>query len=170
MPLPAGVTAVVQGSRATIKGPKGEMTLNIPAPVSAQVVPGQIEVRCGSDDKRARAMYGTTRNLLANMVVGVTQGYAKDLEIQGVGFRATLQGRQLTMALGYSHPIVFTVPEGIALKVTDSTAINISGVDKQQVGEVAAHLRSFYPAEPYKGKGVRYRGEHVRRKAGKTVA
>ncbi|MCX6997148.1 MAG: 50S ribosomal protein L6, partial [Kiritimatiellaeota bacterium] len=148
VPLPAGVTAVVQGSRATVKGPKGEMVFNIPAPVSAAVVAGRIEVRCGDDEKRSRALYGTTRNLLANMVEGVTKGYAKDLEIQGVGFRATLQGRQLTLALGYSHPIVFTVPEGIALKVTDSTAINISGVDKQQVGEVAAHIRSFYPAEP----------------------
>ena len=168
--LPAGVSAVVQGSRATVKGPKGELALTIPAPVSAQVVKGQIEVQCGADDKKARALYGTMRNLLANMVVGVTQGYAKELEIQGVGFRAALQGRQLTMALGYSHPIVYTVPEGITLKVTDNTAISISGIDKQQVGEVAAHLRSFYPAEPYKGKGVRYRGEHVRRKAGKTVA
>ena len=168
--LPKGVTAAVQGARATIKGPNGELALHIPAPVTAQVNAGQIEVQCGGADKKARALYGTIRSLLANMVIGVTQGYTKALEIQGVGFRAALQGRQVTLALGYSHPIVFAVPEGITLKVTDGTAISISGADKQQVGEVTAHIRSFYPAEPYKGKGVRYRGEHVRRKAGKTVA
>ena len=170
MAVPAGVTASVQGGTVTIKGPKGESKLAVKAPVTVKVENGQLVVACPSELKADKALYGTVRSLLACMVVGVTQGYAKDLEIQGVGFRAALQGKKLTMSLGYSHPIEFEVPEGITVKVTDNTQINVAGINKQQVGEVAAHLRSFYPAEPYKGKGVRYKGEHVRRKAGKTVA
>ena len=170
MAVPAGVTASVQGGTVTIKGPKGESKLAVKAPVTVKFENNQLVVACPSDLKADKALFGTVRSLLACMVVGVTQGYAKDLEIQGVGFRSALQGKKLTMSLGYSHPIEFEVPEGITLKVTDSTQINVAGISKQQVGEVAAHLRSFYPAEPYKGKGVRYKGEHVRRKAGKTVA
>ena len=168
--LPAGVTAGVQGVRVSIKGPKGEITLEVKPPITVTAEQGQLVVARAGDDKVAKSMHGTVRSLLAGMVVGVTQGYAKDLEIQGVGFRAALQGKKLTMSLGFSHPIEFEVPEGITVKVAENTQINVSGVNKQQVGEVAAHLRSFYPAEPYKGKGVRYKGEHVRRKAGKTVA
>ncbi len=168
--VPAGVTASVQGGTVTIKGPKGESKLAVKAPVTVKVENNQLVVACPSELKADKALFGTVRSLLACMVIGVTQGYAKDLEIQGVGFRAALQGKKLTMALGYSHPIEFEVPEGITVKVTDNTQINVAGINKQQVGEVAAHLRSFYPAEPYKGKGVRYKGEHVRRKAGKTVA
>jgi large subunit ribosomal protein L6 len=167
--LPAGVSAGVQGTTVSIKGAKGESKLEVKPPVTVKLDKGQLVVACTSDLKADKALFGTVRSLLANMVVGVMQGYAKDLEIQGVGFRAALQGKKLTMSLGYSHPIEFEVPEGVALKVTDSTQINVSGISKQQVGEVAARLRSFYPAEPYKGKGVRYKGEHVRRKAGKTV-
>ena len=167
--LPAGVSAGVQGTTVSIKGAKGESKLEVKPPVTVKLDKGQLVVACASDLKADKALFGTVRSLLANMVVGVMQGYAKDLEIQGVGFRAALQGKKLTMSLGYSHPIEFEVPEGVTLKVTDSTQINVSGISKQQVGEVAAHLRSFYPAEPYKGKGVRYKGEHVRRKAGKTV-
>ena len=170
MAVPAGVTASVQGGTVTIKGPKGESKLAVKAPVTVKVENNQLVVACPSELKADKALFGTVRSLLACMVIGVTQGYAKDLEIQGVGFRAALQGKKLTMALGYSHPIEFEVPEGITVKVTDNTQINVAGINKQQVGEVAAHLRSFYPAEPYKGKGVRYKGEHVRRKAGKTVA
>jgi large subunit ribosomal protein L6 len=168
--VPAGVTASVQGGTVTIKGVKGESKLNVKAPVTVKFENGQLIVACPSELKADKALFGTVRSLLACMIVGVTQGYAKDLEIQGVGFRSALQGKKLTMSLGYSHPIEFEVPEGITLKVTDGTQINVAGISKQQVGEVAAHLRSFYPAEPYKGKGVRYKGEHVRRKAGKTVA
>jgi len=168
--LPAGVTAGVQGIKVSIKGPKGETTLDVKPPITVSVDKGQLVVTRVGDEKTVKALHGTVRSLLANMIVGVTQGYLKDLEIQGVGFRSALQGKKLTLSLGYSHPIEFEVPEGIAIKVTDGTQINISGINKQQVGEVAAHLRSFYPAEPYKGKGVRYKGEHVRRKAGKTVA
>ena len=168
--LPAGVTAAVQGTKVSIKGPKGETTLDVKAPITVSAEKSQLVVARSGDDKVAKAMHGTVRSLLACMVEGVTQGYSKDLEIQGVGFRSALQGKKLTLSLGYSHPIEFEVPEGITVKVTEGTQINVSGINKQQVGEVAAHLRSFYPAEPYKGKGVRYKGEHVRRKAGKTVA
>jgi large subunit ribosomal protein L6 len=168
--LPAGVTAGVQGTKVSIKGPKGEVVLEVRPPITVTAAPGQLVVARAGDTKAAKSMHGTVRSLLACMVVGVTQGYAKDLEIQGVGFRAAVQGKKLTMALGFSHPIEFEIPEGITVKVAENTQINVSGVNKQQVGEVAAHLRSFYPAEPYKGKGVRYKGEHVRRKAGKTVA
>ncbi|TAN38905.1 MAG: 50S ribosomal protein L6 [Verrucomicrobia bacterium] len=168
--LPAGVTANVQGAKVSIKGPKGEVALAVKPPITVTAEQGQLLVARADDGKVAKSMHGTIRSLLAGMVVGVTQGYAKDLEIQGVGFRAALQGKKLTMSLGFSHPIEFEVPEGITVKVAENTQINVSGVNKQQVGEVAAHLRSFYPAEPYKGKGVRYKGEHVRRKAGKTVA
>jgi large subunit ribosomal protein L6 len=168
--VPAGVTASVQGTTVTLKGPKGESKLAVKAPVTVTFENNQLVVACPSVLKADKAMFGTVRSLLAGMVIGVTQGYAKDLEIQGVGFRSALQGKKLTMSLGYSHPIEFEVPEGITLKVTDGTQINVAGINKQQVGEVAAHLRSFYPAEPYKGKGIRYKGEHVRRKAGKTVA
>ncbi|MCX7005695.1 MAG: 50S ribosomal protein L6 [Kiritimatiellaeota bacterium] len=168
--VPAGVTATVVPGKVTLKGAKGESSLIVKAPVTVKLENGQLIVACPSELKADKSLFGTVRSLLACMVVGVTQGYAKDLEIQGVGFRTALQGKKLTMSLGYSHPIEFEVPEGITLKVTDGTQINVAGVNKQQVGEVAAHLRSFYPAEPYKGKGVRYKGEHVRRKAGKTVA
>ena len=168
--VPAGVTVSIQGGKVTLKGPKGESALVVKAPVTVTAANGQLVVACPSELKADKALFGTVRSLLACMVVGVTQGYAKDLEIQGVGFRTALQGKKLTLSLGFSHPIEFEVPEGIALKVTDGTQINVAGVSKQQVGEVAARLRAFYPAEPYKGKGVRYKGEHVRRKAGKTVA
>jgi large subunit ribosomal protein L6 len=168
--LPAGVTATLQGGKVTIKGPKGESALDVKAPVTVKLDNGQLVVACPSELKVDKSLFGTVRSLLACMVVGVTQGYAKDLEIQGVGFRTALQGKKLTLSLGFSHPIEFMVPEGIAVKVTDGTQINVAGISKQQVGEVAARLRAFYPAEPYKGKGVRYKGERVRRKAGKTVA
>ena len=168
--VPAGVTVSIQGATVTLKGPKGESRLDVKAPVTVQHENGQLVVACPSELKADKSLFGTIRSLLACMVIGVTQGYAKDLEIQGVGFRTALQGKKLTMSLGFSHPIEFEVPEGITLKVTDGTKINVAGIEKQQVGEVAARLRAFYPAEPYKGKGVRYQGEHVRRKAGKTVA
>ena len=168
--VPAGVTATVVPGKVTLKGVKGESSLVVKTPVTVKLENGQLIVACPSELKADKALFGTVRSLLACMVIGVTQGYAKDLEIQGVGFRTALQGKKLTMSLGFSHPIEFEVPEGITIKVTDGTQINVAGVNKQQVGEVAADLRSFYPAEPYKGKGVRYKGEHVRRKAGKTVA
>ena len=123
-----------------------------------------------SDDKQSRADHGTIRALLQNMVVGVKEGYSRELEIQGVGFRASIAGKQLTMNVGYSHPVDYTVPEGITVTVTDGVQLKVSGIDKQLVGQVSARIRAFRPPEPYKGKGVRYKDERVRRKAGKTVA
>jgi large subunit ribosomal protein L6 len=168
--IPAGVTVVIDGCKVTVKGPQGEEFWEFPPVVSFEQRDGAITVSRLSDEKFAKAMHGTARNLIANMIEGVKNGFTKELEIQGVGFRAAIQGDQLTMALGYSHPIEYKVPEGVTVVVTDNTKIKVTGINKQKVGQVGAHLRSFYPAEPYKGKGVRYKGEQVRRKAGKTVA
>jgi large subunit ribosomal protein L6 len=168
--IPSDVTVKVHGSNVSVKGPKGELYRELHAFITANVNNGQVEVRCDKEDKESKAIFGATRSLIANMVQGVHQGYSKDLEIQGVGFRANLQGKKLVLSLGYSHPIEYFVPEGITLKVVDGTAINVSGPDKHLVGQVGARIRSFYPPEPYKGKGVRLKGEYVRRKVGKTVA
>lgn len=167
--IPQGVTVKVQGTTVQVKGPKGELSRTFPAVIQPAVRENRVEIGCAKTDRLSRALHGTARSLVANMVKGAQQGYAKELEIQGVGFRAALQGRKLVLSLGYSHPIEFPVPDGIAIKVAENI-ITVSGPDKQQVGEVSARLRSFYPPEPYKGKGVRLRGEYVRRKVGKTVA
>ncbi|NLG35908.1 MAG: 50S ribosomal protein L6 [Lentisphaerae bacterium] len=170
MTLPAGVTASVAGGAATLKGPKGELTLQIPATVDVVLEDGVMKVVRKGDDKQSRADHGTTRALLGNMAVGVKEGYRRDLEIQGVGFKASMSGNQLTLNVGYSHPVDYTVPEGVTVTVTDNTQIKVEGIDKQLVGQVSARIRSFRPPEPYKGKGIRYKDERVRRKAGKTVA
>ena len=168
--IPSGVTVSVQGSKVSVKGPRGDLSRELPAFITAKVNNSQVEVGCDREDKQSKAIFGTTRSLIANMVRGVHQGYSKDLEIQGVGFRANLQGKKLVLSLGYSHPIEYMVPDGITLKVADGVAINVSGPDKHVVGQVSARIRAFYPPEPYKGKGVRLKGEYVRRKVGKTVA
>jgi large subunit ribosomal protein L6 len=168
--IPQGVTVTVQGTKISAKGAKGELHREFPAFIQAKVEGGQVKLACTEEDKESQMIYGTTRSLVANMVEGVHQGYAKDLEIQGVGFRAALQGKKLVLTLGYSHPIEFMVPDGITCKVGEGTAISISGADKQLVGQVSARIRAFCPPEPYKGKGIRFKGEHVRRKVGKTVA
>ncbi len=168
--IPAGVTVTVQGSNVTAKGPKGELVLTAAPFLKVQVKDGQVHLSCDQEDKQSRMTFGTTRSLVANMVEGVQKGYTKDLEIQGVGFRAALQGKKLVMSLGYSHPVEYEVPAGITVKVTDNTAINVSGADKHLVGQVSARIKAFCPPEPYKGKGIRFKGEHVRRKVGKTVA
>ena len=170
MPLPAGVTARVEDGAVILQGPKGELSLKVPATVEVTLDGGILTVTRRSDDKQSRADHGTTRALLGNMAEGVTTGYRRDLEIQGVGFKASLSGRQLTLNVGYSHPVDYTVPEGVTVEVVDGTQIKVSGIDKQLVGQVSARIRSFRPPEPYKGKGVRYKDERVRRKAGKTVA
>ena len=170
VPLASGATAAATESTVTVKGPKGELTLNLPANISVKVADGKIEVLCSAEDKQSKSNWGTTRSLIANMIEGVSKGYSKDLEIQGVGFRAALQGKKLVLSLGYSHPIEYIVPDAIKVNVVDGTAISISGIDKHLVGEVSARIRAFCPPEPYKGKGVRYKGEYVRRKVGKTVA
>ncbi|HMO50878.1 MAG TPA: 50S ribosomal protein L6 [Kiritimatiellia bacterium] len=168
--LTAGVQAAVEGQTVKIKGPKGDLTLQVPAEISVKVEGNEVVVTPIADTPFARAMHGTIRSLISNMIVGVHTGYTRELEIQGVGFKASVQGQKLNLALGYSHPIDFDIPDGITIKVADGTNIAVSGADKQLVGQVSSRIRSFYPAEPYKGKGVRYKGEHVRRKAGKAVA
>lgn len=171
IPLPAGVQASVEGPVVRVRGPKGELTFTAPAGITVRVDGGQVRVeRAGGDEAHLRALHGTSRSLIANMVKGVATGYEKQLEIQGVGFKATQQGRKLIFNLGYSHPIEFEPPAGVNVTVKDGVLLTVSGPDKQAVGEVSARIRAFYKAEPYKGKGVRYVGEHVRRKAGKTVA
>ncbi len=166
--VPSGVTITVDGSHVTTKGGKGELSLDLPEGISAAVEGSTVNVTRADDSQKA--FHGLSRSLVANMVEGVSNGYTKELEIQGVGFRAALQGSTLSLSLGFASPIEFPVPDTVTVVVNNNTAVVISGADKQQVGEVAARIRSFYPAEPYKGKGVRYKGERVRRKEGKTVA
>ena len=168
--LPAGITARVADGTVVLKGPKGELTLKLPAAVAVAVEGNALEVARTGDDKQSRADHGTTRALLQNMVVGLKDGYSRELEIQGVGFKASIAGNKLTLNVGYSHPVEYVVPEGIKVDVADGTTLKVSGIDKQLVGQVSARIRSFRPPEPYKGKGVRYKDERVRRKAGKTVA
>lgn len=170
MPIPGGVTVTVSGPKIGAKGSKGELTLTLPSALTAEVKDGAVALRRQGDEKFLRSLHGTYRSLLANMLFGVNKGYSKALEIQGVGYRAQLQGRKLVLNLGYSHPIEYLPPDGITLGVSDNTAIQVSGSDKQLVGQVSARIKAFAPAEPYKGKGVRFKGEYVRRKAGKTVA
>ncbi len=170
IPLPAGVTAVAEGARVTVRGPKGELSWTVPPGVVVEVNAHGIHVRRTGETADHRRLQGTTWATLAGMVTGVHQGYVRELEIQGVGYRAQRQGATLSLTLGYSHPVVFEIPEGVDVQTPDPTTIRVSGCSKQLVGDVAARIRGFYPAEPYKGKGIRYKGEQVRRKAGKTVA
>jgi large subunit ribosomal protein L6 len=167
--LPGGVSARVDGRVVTVKGPVGELGMTLPAPVEARLKDNRLELTRAGDTREARRLHGLSRSLVANMVAGVSKGFAKELELQGVGFRVAVQGSKLTLSLGFSAPVVYVAPGGITISVKENI-ITISGPDKKNVGEVAARIRSFYPPEPYKGKGIRYRGEYVRRKAGKTVA
>jgi len=153
-----------------VEGPKGKVQKSFAPVVKIDVADKKVTFAPTEDTRFSRAMYGTARSVVAGMVKGVTEGYTKELEIQGVGFKAVLKGKQLDLALGYSHPILFDIPEGIKVTVTDQTKLKVEGVDKQLVGAVTAEIRSYYPPEPYKGKGVRIVGERVRRKEGKTVA
>ena len=153
-----------------VEGPKGKVQKTFAPVVKIDVANQQVTFSPTEETRFSRAMYGTARSVVAGMVKGVTDGYIKELEIQGVGFKAVLKGKQLDLALGYSHPILFDIPEGIKVTVTDQTKLKVEGVDKQLVGAVTAEIRSYYPPEPYKGKGVRIVGERVRRKEGKTVA
>ena len=167
--IPSGVKVSVKDRKVLVEGPKGKLDMSLPARTSAKVEEGKILVAREGDDAQAKAMHGLGRALINNMIKGVSQGYLKKLEIQGVGFKAAVQGSMVTMTLGYSHPINYPIPAQIKVTVEDNTKISVEGPDKQSVGQVAADLRSFYPPEPYKGKGVRYAGEHVKRKEGKTV-
>ena len=168
--VPAGVEFKLEGGTATLKGPKGQLSVPVPACIQVKLEDGKLTVTRAADDKFSRAMHGTVRAHLANMVEGVTKGFSRELEIQGVGYRASISGKNLNLLLGLSHPVDYPVPEGVTVTVADGVNLKVEGIDKQLVGEVAARIRSFRPPEPYKGKGVRYKDEHVRRKAGKTVS
>jgi len=165
--IPSGVTAVVEGQTVKVKGPKGALSVVLHGDVSAKVDKSELKVDPRAETKRARAMWGTYRALIANVMEGVTKGFERRLEITGVGYRATLQGKNLQIQLGYSHDIVYPIPEGITIVVPKPTEIIVSGVDGQKVGHVAAEIRAFRKPEPYKGKGVKYAGEYVFRKEGK---
>lgn len=167
--IPSGVDVAIDGQEITVKGPKGTLTHTIVEPISVgRQDDGTLVVTRPNDERDARARHGLTRSLVANMVIGVTQGYEKGLEIVGTGYRVQAKGKDLEFALGYSHPIVFEAPDGISFAVETPTKFKVIGVDKQQVGEVAANIRKLRKPEPFKGKGVRYEGEVVRRKAGKA--
>ena len=167
VPIPAGVTASVAGQVVNVKGPKGALSLVLHGDVEAKVDKSEVKVDPRSDSKRARAMWGTYRSLLANVMEGVTKGFERRLEITGVGYRASVQGKNLQVQLGYSHDIVYPIPEGITIAVPRPTEIVVTGIDGQKVGHVAAEIRAFRKPEPYKGKGVKYAGEFIFRKEGK---
>lgn len=168
--IPDKVKVSVSGGSVLVEGPKGKVQKTFAPVVKVTVADKKVTFAPTEESRFANAMYGTARSIVAGMVKGVTDGYTKELEIQGVGFKANLKGNQLDLALGYSHPIVMTVPDGIKVTVTDQTKLKVEGADKQLVGAVTAEIRGYYPPEPYKGKGVRIVGERVRRKEGKTVA
>lgn len=167
--VPKGVTVTVNGNEVKVKGPKGELARAFREEVSIKQEDGTLHVERHGDERQVRALHGLTRALLNNMVVGVSTGFSKVLQIEGVGYRAELKGKDLVMALGYSHPVVVPPPQGITFAVDEKArTITISGPDKEQVGQVAADIRKWRKPEPYKGKGLRYQGEHIRRKAGKA--
>jgi large subunit ribosomal protein L6 len=152
-----------------VEGPKGKLNWRLPRAISARIDNNKVTIARAAESRSVKALHGLSRALINNMVEGVSKGFSKDLEIEGVGFRAAVQGPNLSLSLGFSHPIIFPIPKDIKITVTENTRISISGVDKKAVGQVAADIRRFYPPEPYKGKGVRYAGEQIRRKEGKTV-
>jgi large subunit ribosomal protein L6 len=165
--IPAGVTANVEGQTVKVKGPKGALSVVLPDEVSVKLDQGQIKVDPRSETKRARSQWGTSRTLVANLIAGVTKGFEQRLEINGVGYRAAVQGKNLQLALGYSHDVVYPIPEGITIVTPKPVEIVITGIDRQKVGQVAAEIREFRPPEPYKGKGVKYATERIFRKEGK---
>ena len=168
--LPAKVKLNVSGDGAiSVEGPKGKLEWTLPKQISARIEGTQVSVIRGSEDRKVRALHGLSRALINNMVTGVSAGFVKDLEIQGVGFKAAVKGAILDLNLGFSHDIHFPIPQGIKVTVAENTKIKIEGIDRQLVGQVAADIRAYYPPEPYKGKGVRYAGEQIQRKEGKTV-
>ncbi|MCP8618031.1 50S ribosomal protein L6 [Salirhabdus salicampi] len=167
--LPEGVEVKIDGNHVTVKGPKGELSRTFHPEMDIKVEDKLVTVVRPSDHKEHRALHGTTRSLLGNMVQGVSQGYEKALEINGVGYRATKQGNKIVVNAGYSHPVEIEQEEGIDIEVPSNTKIVVKGIDKEKVGAVAANIRAIRPPEPYKGKGIRYEGEHVRRKEGKTA-
>ena len=168
--IPDKVKVSFNNSKVCVEGPLGKLEQNINTGIEIEIKDNTIFVKRNSEGKREKAFHGLYQRLINNMVIGVTKGFQKDLEIHGVGYRAKAEGKSVTFQLGFSHPIKYTPPESIKMSVEGNTKININGIDKQLVGEVAATIRRYYPPEPYKGKGIRYVGEHVRRKAGKAAA
>ncbi len=170
VPIPSGVDVTLSGRTLTVKGPKGTLTQEVHPDINVDVADGEVVVTRPDDEREHRALHGLFRSLIANMVVGVTDGYTRRLEIVGVGYRAALRGSNgLTLQMGYSHPVEFDAPEGVTFEVPTPTRITINGIDKQAVGQVAANIRKIRKPEPYKGKGIRYEGEAVRRKSGKAA-
>ncbi len=167
VPIPTGVQVQVEGQRVTVRGPKGELSWEVDPAIEVRVEDGRVVVRRSGDQPRLRALHGLTRAIINNMVIGVSQGFEKRLELVGVGYRAQMQGRKLVLGVGYSHPVEIEPPPGVEIKVEGTTQIVVSGIDKQKVGQVAADIRAVRPPEPYKGKGILYVGEVIRRKAGK---
>jgi large subunit ribosomal protein L6 len=167
VPVPSGITANVEGQTVKIKGPKGALQVVLHDDVSVKLDGGQIQVDPRFETKRARSQWGTSRTLIANLIAGVTKGFEQKLEINGVGYRASVQGKNLQIALGYSHDIVYPIPEGITIATPRPVEIVITGSDRQKVGQVAAEIRDYRPPEPYKGKGIKYAGERIFRKEGK---
>ncbi|KMY46084.1 50S ribosomal protein L6 [Bacillus sp. FJAT-27916] len=166
--IPAGVTVTLNGHTVTVKGPKGELTRTFHSDIEIKVEDNNVVVNRPSDEKLHRSLHGTTRAIIANMVEGVSKGFERNLELIGVGYRAQKQGKKLVLNVGYSHPVEIEPEEGIEIEVPANTKISIKGTDKERVGALAANIRDVRPPEPYKGKGIRYEGEHVRRKEGKT--
>jgi large subunit ribosomal protein L6 len=168
--IPDGVTVEVSGQAVAVKGAKGELSYTVPSCVAVKVEDNNVVVSRTDNSKFGKAMFGTVRSLVDNMIVGVSKGYKKDLIIEGVGYKAQMKGQEIVLSLGFSHDINYAIPDGIKVDVQNSTNVSVEGVDKQLVGQVAARIRDYSPAEPYKGKGVRYAGEQIRRKEGKAVA
>lgn len=169
VPVPAGVDVTIDGQNVSVKGPKGTLELNVAEPINvARNDEGALVVTRPDDDRRNRSLHGLSRTLLANLVAGVSEGYVRKMEIFGVGYRVVLKGSDLEFALGYSHPVLIKAPEGITFAVETPTKFSVSGIDKQKVGQISANIRRLRRPDPYKGKGVRYEGEQVRRKVGKT--
>ncbi|MGF1450121.1 MAG: 50S ribosomal protein L6 [Opitutales bacterium] len=168
--IPEKVKINIVDNTVQVEGPKGKLSREFDRAVSIEIDEGTVKVKPNGNSRHSRAMYGTARSIIDNMVSGVVSGYSKNLAIEGVGFKATLKGKVLDLALGYAHPVLYNVPEGITITITENTKIKVEGPDKQMVGQVAADIKSFYPVEPYKGKGVRILGDFVRRKEGKKTS
>ena len=167
--IPAGVTVTIEGSAVTVKGGKGELSWTLPEGITAAVEGTTLTVSRADESRKLRALHGTNLSLLANMVEGVSKGFTKNLEIVGVGFKEAVKGSALDLVLGKSHPILHPIPAGLTVTVADNTKVKVEGIDKQLVGQFAAEVRGYYPPEPYKGKGIHYVGEYIRRKEGKSV-
>ncbi len=168
IPLPAGVTLELKPGQAVVKGPKGQLVVDFDPDIKVKVEDGQVVVERPTDNRRHRSLHGLTRALLANAITGVSEGYVKELEIKGIGYRAKMQGGKIELSIGFSHPVIIEAPEGITLEVPEPTKIKVSGIDKQQVGQVAANIRAIRPPDAYHGKGIRYAGEVLRLKPGKA--